>query len=210
MILKARVLAGEFCIVNRPCIEFLKKRGLWNKDMREKILANRGSVQNIPEFPDDLKPLFKTVWELDMSTIIQMAADRAPFIDQSQSMNLWFPSADVSMIASAIFCGWRLGLKTLCYYLHIRAASDALAYTVNPDLLMKQIIDPDAEKYQVTSLLDEKSKILSLDVNPIHEEVSETPMVNRKRKEIEEDDEPMICTYDSSDPRKKGCFSCSS
>ena len=82
-------MSGEFLLVNRHLVKALSKRNLWNKEMRDKIILENGSVQNISNFPPDLKEIYKTVWETSQKTVIDMAADRAPFIDQTQSMNLW-------------------------------------------------------------------------------------------------------------------------
>lgn len=148
MIFKARVLAGEFDIINKHLISALKSRGLWSKSMRDSIVAHRGSVQKIQDFPEDLKPIFKTVWEIKMKKVIDMARDRGAFVDQSQSMNLWLPEADIDTISSMIFYAWRQGLKTLCYYLHIKSANEAIAYTANPEEQLKKLLEED--RYQVS------------------------------------------------------------
>jgi len=209
MIFKARVLAGEFDVINKHLITILKERGIWCKEMREKILTNRGSVQNIDGFPEDLKPIFKTVWEIKMKTIIDMAADRGAFIDQSQSMNLWLPKADVSVIASMILYAWEKGLKTLCYYLHIRSASDALPYSVSPEILFQRMKKSEDDRYIVTTTLDEES-LLNVNIDPIHplNEDEFTPKnTKRKNEELSDDDDIIYCPYN---PTKKSCKSCSS
>lgn len=131
MIFKARVLSGEFFVVSKHVVDALRKRGLWNKKMRDKILAERGSVQKVEGFPEDLKPIFKTVYEIKMKTVIDMAADRQAFIDQSQSMNLWLPFPDIELTENMIMYAWKKKLKTLDYYLHVRAASTPLNYSLN-------------------------------------------------------------------------------
>lgn len=213
MIFKARVLAGEFDLINKHLIRILKSRGLWNKSMMEKIIANRGSVQNVEGFPEDLKPIFKTVWEIKMKNIIDMAADRGAFVDQSQSMNLWLPDADEDKIASMITYAWKKGLKTLCYYLHIRTAAESLAYTVSPEMLKKELENnEDEEEYNVTTTLDQKS-LLNTEINPIcpidYEEDEELQGEKRKR---EDEDEEIVntCPYDAKNPLKKTCVRCTS
>lgn len=123
MIFKARTLSGEFVMVNKYLAHDLKRLGLWNDEIRNKIINNRGSIQDIEEIPNDLKPIYKTVWEISMKTVIDMAADRGAFIDQSQSMNLFVSEPDYDILTSMFFYAWKRGLKTLLYYLHTRATS---------------------------------------------------------------------------------------
>lgn len=137
MIFKTRVLSGEYDLINKYLINALKERGLWNKNIMHQIIDQRGSVQNIENFPNDLKPIFKTIWEIKMKTILNMAIDRNSFIDQSQSMNLWLNVPNNDIIASMIFYGWKNGLKTLCYYLHIKTASETLSYSSSNNLIEK-------------------------------------------------------------------------
>lgn len=217
MIFKARVLSGEFELVNKHLITELKNRGLWNKEMRDKILAKRGSVQDVEGFPEDLKPIFKTVWEIKMRDVIDMAADRGPFIDQSNSMNLWLLNPDMDKIHSMILYGWRKGLKTLCYYLHIKSASDTFSFTVNPELLMNQIIESKKkeqdeknleDRYKVTTTR-EKDSFLNESIDPIApDDDSNVSEDIRKRKSDEEEDVINTCPYDPSNPLKKICKMC--
>merc|ERR1712126_123574 len=112
-----RVLSGEFFVVNKHLLNDLIERGLWNDNMKQILIASNGSVSSIDGFPDDLKEIYKTVWEIKQKEIIQMAADRAPFIDQSQSLNIHMTAPNFSKLTSMHFMGWRLGLKTGVYYL---------------------------------------------------------------------------------------------
>jgi len=114
---------GVFKIINKYLINDLKKINLWNIDMKNKIIINNGSIQNIPEIPDNLKELYKTIWEIKQKWVIDHAIARSPFIDQSQSMNLYFAFPDLLKIKSALFYGWKKGLKTGCYYLRSQPAS---------------------------------------------------------------------------------------
>ncbi len=127
-----RVLAGEFVVVNKYLVSDLIERGLWTSDVRTQIIANNGSVQTIAEIPADLRELYKTAWEIPMKTIINMAADRAPFICQSQSLNLFIAEPSYSKISSMHMYAWKKGLKTGCYYLRTKAAAKAQQFTVEP------------------------------------------------------------------------------
>lgn len=127
-----RVLAGEFVVVNKYLVEDLTRLGLWNSDVRTQIIANNGSVQGIAEIPAEIRELYKTSWEIPMKTIINLAADRAPFICQSQSLNLFVAEPTYSKISSMHFYAWKKGLKTGCYYLRTKAAASAQKFTVEP------------------------------------------------------------------------------
>jgi ribonucleoside-diphosphate reductase alpha chain len=128
-----RVLAGDFVVVNKYLVEDLVARNLWTSDIRTQIIANQGSVQTISEIPEDIRELYKTSWEIPMKTIINMAADRAPFICQSQSLNLFVAEPTYSKLSSMHFYAWRKGLKTGCYYLRTKAAAKAQQFTVEPE-----------------------------------------------------------------------------
>ena len=126
-----RVLAGEFAIVNKHLLRDLMARGLWTDEIRNQIIAHNGSVQNIPEIPSDLKALYRTCWEMKMRSLIDMAADRGAFIDQSQSFNVFMTEPNYAKLSSMHFYGWKKGLKTGMYYLRTRAAADAIKFTVD-------------------------------------------------------------------------------
>ncbi|MBC8032787.1 MAG: ribonucleoside-diphosphate reductase subunit alpha, partial [Chitinophagaceae bacterium] len=125
-----RVLSGEFIIVNKHLLKDLVNLGLWNNDMKNKIIAANGSVQNIKEIPADIKELYKTVWEIKQRNLIDMAADRGAYICQSQSLNLFVDSATSSKLTSMHFYAWKKGLKTGMYYLRSQAATQAVQFTV--------------------------------------------------------------------------------
>lgn len=125
-----RVLSGEFIVVNKHLLKDLVNLGLWNNDIKNKIILANGSVQDIPEIPSDIKALYKTVWEIRMRTIIDMAADRGAYICQSQSLNLFINSPNTSKLTSMHFYAWKKGLKTGMYYLRTQAASQAVKFTV--------------------------------------------------------------------------------
>ncbi|PNS13966.1 ribonucleoside-diphosphate reductase large chain [Sphaceloma murrayae] len=130
-----RVLAGEFQVVNPWLLKDLVDRGLWSDNMKNRIIADGGSIQRIPNIPDDLKALYKTVWEISQRQIVQMAADRGAFIDQSQSLNIHMKEPTMGKITSMHFAGWKLGLKTGMYYLRTMAASAPIQFTVDQEKL---------------------------------------------------------------------------
>ena len=125
-----RVLSGEFIVVNKHLLEDLVDRGLWNEDMKEELMRNNGSVQSIEGIPDDLKELYRTVWEMSMKDIIDMSRQRGYFIDQSQSLNLFMEGATMPKLTSMHFYAWKSGLKTGMYYLRTKSAVDAIKFTV--------------------------------------------------------------------------------
>lgn len=128
-----RVLSGEFIVVNKHLLEDLVKLGLWNEDLKQEIMRHNGSVQNIDIIPQELKDLYKTVWEMSMKDIIDMSRQRGYFIDQSQSLNLFMQDANYSKLTSMHFYAWQSGLKTGMYYLRTKAAVDAIKFTLNND-----------------------------------------------------------------------------
>merc|ERR1719163_1230365 len=127
-----RVLSGEFVQVNRHLLHDLIERGLWTEDLRMQLIAHNGSVQNI-DVPADVKELYKTVWEIKQRAVLDMAADRGAYIDQSQSLNIHMIDATPAKLSSMHFHGWKLGLKTGMYYLRTKAAADAIKFTVEVD-----------------------------------------------------------------------------
>jgi ribonucleoside-diphosphate reductase alpha chain len=127
-----RVLAGEFVVVNKYLVEDLVQRGMWTSEIRTQIIANNGSIQNILELPSDIRELYRTSWEIPMKTVINLAADRAPFICQSQSLNLFIAEPTYSKLSSMHFYAWKKGLKTGCYYLRTKAVAKAQQFTVEP------------------------------------------------------------------------------
>ncbi len=129
-----RVLSGEFIIVNKHLLKDLVKEGLWNNEMRQKLMASNGSVQNINEIPQYIKDLYKTAWEISQKAVIEMAADRGAYICQSQSLNIYLENANFGKLTSMHFYGWKKGLKTGMYYLRTKAATDAIKFTVDKNL----------------------------------------------------------------------------
>ncbi len=128
-----RVLSGEFIVVNKHLLEDLVKLGLWNESLKQEIMRHNGSVQNIDAIPQEIKDLYKTVWEMSMKDIIDMSRQRGYFIDQSQSLNLFMEGATYAKLTSMHFYAWQSGLKTGMYYLRTKAAVDAIKFTLNND-----------------------------------------------------------------------------
>jgi ribonucleoside-diphosphate reductase alpha chain len=127
-----RVLSGEFIVVNKHLLEDLVKQGLWTENLKQQLMRNNGSVQDL-DIPQDLKELYKTVWEMSMKDIIDMSRHRGYFIDQSQSLNLFMQDANYAKLTSMHFYAWQSGLKTGMYYLRTKAAVDAIKFTLNND-----------------------------------------------------------------------------
>ena len=138
-----RVLSGEFIVVNKHLLHDLVRLGLWNENLKQEIMRQNGSVQNIDIIPQDLKELYKTVWEMSMKDIIDMSRHRGYFVDQSQSLNLFMQDANYSKLTSMHFYAWQSGLKTGMYYLRTKAAVDAIKFTLNND--KKEEVIPDSK-----------------------------------------------------------------
>lgn len=133
-----RVLSGEFQIVNQHLLKDLTERGLWDDAMKNQIIADYGSIQNIPSIPEDLKKIYKTVWEISNKVILNLAAERAPFVDHSQSLNIYVEKPSYGVLTSIHFYGWRKGLKTGMYYLRIKPAAKPIQFTVDKSKLLTE------------------------------------------------------------------------
>jgi len=143
-----RVLSGEFIVVNKHLLEDLVERNLWTEDVKNAILRANGSVQGIDIIPQDLKELYKTVWELSMKDIIDMSRQRGYFIDQSQSLNLFMENANNSKLTSMHFYAWKSGLKTGMYYLRTKSAVDAIKFTLSKETKKEPVLESYAELAQ--------------------------------------------------------------
>ena len=139
-----RTLSGEFVVVNKFLLRDLIERGIWTQDVRTQMIADQGSVQRIAQVPQDLKDLYKTVWEIKQKVCLDMAADRGAFICQSQSLNIHMAEPTTGKLTSMHFYAWRAGLKTGMYYLRTRPKADAIQFTVDQTALAK--IRADGEK----------------------------------------------------------------
>jgi len=151
-----RVLSGEFIIVNKHLLKDLVKAGLWNKDMRQKIMTANGSVQNIKEVPQNIKALYKTAWEISQKAIIEQSADRGAYICQSQSLNIFMENANFGKLTSMHFYGWEKGLKTGMYYLRTKAATDAIKFTVEKTIAAEPAsLDVETQQAEIACSLDD-------------------------------------------------------
>jgi len=146
-----RVLSGEFQCVNKHLLQDLAERGLWNDALKNKLVEANGSIQNVPGIPEDLKGLYKTVWEISQRCLIDMAADRGAFIDQSQSFNVHIAEPNFGKLTSMHFYAWKKGIKTGMYYLRTKAAAQAIQFTV----------DKSASEEQITCSLENRDECLS-------------------------------------------------
>lgn len=156
-----RVLAGEFQIVNHHLLKDLTERALWNENMKNTLIAYNGSIQKIDAIPEDLKQLYKTVWEIPQKAVIDMAADRGAYIDQSQSLNIHIAEPNFGKLTSMHFYGWKKGLKTGMYYLRTRPAVDAIKFTVDQTTVgspMKQPGSPFKPSNQANQKMSERDK----------------------------------------------------
>jgi ribonucleoside-diphosphate reductase alpha chain len=159
-----RVLSGEFVVVNKHLLKDLVKLGLWNDNLKNKIINANGSVQEIAEIPQNVKDLYRTVWEIPQRALIDMAADRGAYICQSQSLNLFVPSPNFGKLTSMHFYAWEKGLKTGMYYLRTKAAADAIKFTVDQAALTEmpndatatvEAVSVEAGMEQITCSLDD-------------------------------------------------------
>ncbi len=179
-----RVLSGEFIVVNKHLLEDLVDRGLWNEDMKQELMRNNGSIQNIDGIPDDIKELYRTVWEMSMKDIIDMSRHRGYFIDQSQSLNLFMEGATMAKLTSMHFYGWKSGLKTGMYYLRTKSAVDAIKFTLDNKAKAKvPEMEPAAKVAVATGI---KSESTSVPVEPLSPE--ELKQMLSQAKESEDDD----------------------
>ena len=146
-----RVLSGEFIVVNKHLLKDLIKLKLWDENMKDTLMAANGSIQDIKEIPDDIKLLYRTVWEVSQKSIIDMAADRGAYICQSQSMNIHMQDANFGKLTSMHFHAWKKGLKTGLYYLRTKAAADAIKFTIVKD---EKAIDKEQEQAAMQCSID--------------------------------------------------------
>ena len=147
-----RVLSGEFIVVNKHLLKDLNDLGLWNESIRNKLMAANGSVQDIEEVPQNLRELYKTVWEIRQKAIIDMAADRGAYICQSQSLNIFIESPNFARLTSMHFYAWKKGLKTGMYYLRTKAARDAIKFTVEKSQMKQDLSITSSKEEQVSEV----------------------------------------------------------
>jgi len=156
-IFKRRVLSGEYVVCNKHLVDDLIKLGLWNKELKDTIIAHNGSIQSIDSIPDDIKALYKTVWEMSMKNLIDLSSERGPFICMTQSLNLFMSAPTIKKLTSMHFYGWKRGLKTGIYYLRSKAQASAAKFSIDASLEKKvkakeQQTNPDSDaQVQVTA-----------------------------------------------------------
>jgi ribonucleotide reductase alpha subunit len=159
-IFKRRVLSGEYMVINKYLMEDLTKLGLWTKEMKDRIIAHDGSIQNIPEISDELKALYKTVWEISMKSVIEQCRDRGMFVDQMQSMNLFMANPNYKKLTSMHFYAWKQHLKSGMYYLRSKASASAGKFSIDAGL-EKQIREKQDQGKSLTQ--NEATLLCSID-----------------------------------------------
>ena len=179
-----RTLGGEFIVINKHLVNELMSVGLWGDDIKDKLIMENGSVQNIPEIPTEIKEVFKTVWEMSQKRLLNMAANRSVFIDQSQSLNLFISNATKAKLLAAHLHGWKLGLKTGMYYLRTRSAVDPLkGLGVNTSKKVTPTVPVEPQKEVIENPIPTSNSLLS--------ENKELKMVTNQ--DIRPDDSPFDC-----------------
>jgi ribonucleoside-diphosphate reductase alpha chain len=157
-----RTLSGEFIIVNKHLLRDLTKLGLWDDDMKNRIISANGSIQNINEIPDNLKVLYRTTWEIPQRALIDMSADRGAYICQSQSLNVFMENVNTAKLTSMHFYSWKKGLKTGMYYLRTKAATDAIKFTV--DKKYKTAPQTEAPRKSIQEMTDEEQAAMACSI----------------------------------------------
>jgi ribonucleoside-diphosphate reductase alpha chain len=203
-----RTLAGEFIVVNKYLMRDLMNLGIWNDDLKQKIVALNGSVQSISEIPEDIKARYKTAWELKQRTLVDMAAARGAFICQSQSLNLFVADSTYAKLTGMHFYSWKKGLKTGCYYLRTKAPVAAQKFTVDPRLLAaihqnKEVADDETASYHSSSDSESESD------SDKEEEISPEEKKRRERRALME---KLAAEYEKArdEAAESGCTMCSS
>ena len=191
-----RVLSGEFIVVNKHLLEDLVKLGLWNEELKQELMKANGSIQHIENIPQDIKDLYKTVWELSMKDIIDMARHRGYFIDQSQSLNLFMEGATMAKLTSMHFYAWKSGLKTGMYYLRTKSAVDAIKFTIDntkKEEVVKEKREAVASTPAAAAITPPPSaeETAQIPVEPLTPE--ELKEMIAKSKEGEQDDDCLMC-----------------
>ncbi|MEL6974995.1 MAG: ribonucleoside-diphosphate reductase subunit alpha [Bacteroidota bacterium] len=197
-----RVLSGEFIVVNKHLLEDLVSLGLWNENMKQELMRANGSIQHIDVIPEEIKELYKTVWELSMKDIIDMSRHRGYFIDQSQSLNLFMENANYSKLTSMHFYAWKSGLKTGMYYLRTKAAVDAIKFTLD-NTKKKEVPVSIAAEAEVAAAAPapKAAETLNVETTPVsQQEVDIQPMTPEEMKEMiarakegQADDDCLMC-----------------
>ncbi len=193
-----RVLSGEFIVVNKHLLEDLVRLGLWNENLKQELMRANGSIQHIDVIPQEIKELYKTVWELSMKDIIDMSRQRGYFIDQSQSLNLFMENANYSKLTSMHFYAWKSGLKTGMYYLRTKSAVDAIKFTLDNSKKKEEPVSVAVESETTSAAKAEALKVEATDAS--QQEVNIQPMTPEEMKEMiarakegQADDDCLMC-----------------
>ncbi len=195
-----RVLSGEFIVVNKHLLEDLVKLGLWNENLKQELMRANGSIQHIDVIPNEIKQLYKTVWELSMKDIIDMSRQRGYFIDQSQSLNLFMENANYAKLTSMHFYAWKSGLKTGMYYLRTKAAVDAIKFTLD-NTKKKEVPVSVAAEAEVATANPQVTKELKVETTPVQGQELNTEPISPEEmralisqaKEGQADDDCLMC-----------------
>ncbi len=201
-----RVLSGEFIVVNKHLLEDLVELGMWNENMKQELMRANGSIQHIETIPQDIRDLYKTVWELSMKDIIDMSRHRGYFIDQSQSLNLFMENANYSKLTSMHFYAWKSGLKTGMYYLRTKAAVDAIKFTLD-NTKKKEVPVSVAAEAEVAAATTpqaapsaEEAASMEVKATPVQQELDVQPLTPEEMKEMiarakegQADDDCLMC-----------------
>ena len=185
-----RVLSGEFIVVNKHLLEDLVKLGLWTEELKQELMKANGSIQHIDNIPDDIKELYKTVWELKMKDIIDMARHRGYFIDQSQSLNLFMEGATMAKLTSMHFYAWKSGLKTGMYYLRTKSAVDAIKFTLDNTKKEEKVKEEVAATASVAEPPPTAEAVSQIPVEPLTAEELKDMIAKNKGNE---DDDCLMC-----------------
>ena len=199
-----RVLSGEFIVVNKHLLEDLVELGLWNENMKQELMRANGSIQHIETIPQEIRDLYKTVWELSMKDIIDMSRHRGYFIDQSQSLNLFMENANYAKLTSMHFYAWKSGLKTGMYYLRTKAAVDAIKFTLDNTKKKEVPVSVAAEAEIAAATLPNSEIAAEMEVRPTPvapaQELDIQPMSPAEMKEMiarakegQADDDCLMC-----------------
>jgi len=184
-----RVLSGEFIVVNKHLLEDLVKLGLWNEELKQELMKANGSIQHIDFIPQDIKDLYKTVWELSMKDIIDMARHRGYFIDQSQSLNLFMEGATMAKLTSMHFYAWKSGLKTGMYYLRTKSAVDAIKFTLD-NTKKKEPVKETVDAASAVAAVPSPAETAQIPVEPLTPEELKEMMAKSKGNQ---DDDCLMC-----------------
>ena len=184
-----RVLSGEFIVVNKHLLEDLVKLGLWNEELKQELMKANGSIQHIDFIPQDIKNLYKTVWELSMKDIIDMARHRGYFIDQSQSLNLFMEGATMAKLTSMHFYAWKSGLKTGMYYLRTKSAVDAIKFTLD-NTKKKEPVKETVDAASAVAAVPSPAETAQIPVEPLTPEELKEMIAKSKGNQ---DDDCLMC-----------------